>query len=108
MGTPYIGDVVFERLNRDEGFAEKARELISADWREGTDTFRRYAGSLVDEIFAKGISRTWGDFEFSYVEGRAMEWVTPKAEPWLWAYKVMTGALVDSGTVRRALRDIEG
>lgn len=108
MGTPYIGDVVFERLSRSEGFAEKARELISADWREGTDTFRRYAGPLVDEIFAKGISRTWGDFEFSYIEGRAMEWVTPKAEPWLWAYKVMTGALVDSGTVRRALRDIEG
>ena len=108
MGTPYIGDVVFEGLSRDRGFAAKARELIAADWREGTDSFHRYAGPLVDSILENNNRRTWGDIELSYIESRAMEWVTPGAEPWLWAYKALTGALVDPVVVRAALRRIEG
>lgn len=108
MGTPYIGDVVFEGLSRNGEFLGKARELIAADWREGTDGFRQYAGPLVDAILGSNKTRTWGTFGFPYVESRAMEWVTPVGEPWLWAYKTMTGALVDPDTVRRALRRIEG
>lgn len=108
MGTPYIGDIVFEGLSRNGEFLGKARELIAVDWREGTDSFRQYAGPLVDAILGGNKARTWGTFEFPYIEGRAMEWVTPTDEPWLWAYKMLTGSLMDPGTVRRALRDIEG
>lgn len=106
-GKKFIGDIFFEGLKEFPGFTEEARKLIADDWREGTDTFRRYAGPMVHEIHGRGIIDSWGEFGFGYIEGRFMEWLDPERDSWLWAYKNLTGALIDPATVRAALWEIE-
>lgn len=103
----FIGDLFFESLKEFPGFTEEARKLISSDWRKGTDTFRRYARPMVHEIHGRGVLDSWGEFGFGYIESRFMEGLDPERDPWLWAYKTMTGALVDPATVRAVLRRIE-
>jgi hypothetical protein len=107
MSKRYVGDLIFEALKERPGFTENAQELIASDWRKGASNFREYAESMVDEVFAGTMASFWGDFNFGYLETRIMEWVDPERDPWLWAYKTMTGALIDPATVRAVLRRIE-
>lgn len=109
-GTRYIGDEVYDRLLALPGFSVPGvRQMISADWRTGSALFRDYVQPLLDGMAAAGPVPGWGDFGSvrTYVEGRIMEGAAlADGDPWLWAYAQLTGACLDSGTVRQALNAI--
>jgi hypothetical protein len=109
-GARYIGDEVYDRLNSHPGFSPpEARRMIGADWRTGSTLFRDYAQPLIDGMAAASTIPGWGDITVvrAYVERRLMEGVIdPARDPWMWAYVQLTGACLDSGTVRKALDQI--
>jgi len=105
--TRYIGDVIFDHLMSIPNFRTTARELVISDWRNGTSNFRLYAEPMIPEHLTCGQS-TYVDLRFSYLENRVMEGMDPVHDPWLWAYKNLTGACLDPDTVRKALNDLEG
>lgn len=107
MANRYIGDVIYDRLASVQGFIGAAQPMIEADWRYGTSTFQDYAKPKVTEAFVQGF-RAYGDLSYRYIEDRVMSHLDPERDPWLWAYKNLTGACVDQDTVRKALNAIEG
>lgn len=108
-GARYIGDVVFDALMANPEFMETARELVTADWRTGADSFREYAKPLLGEVFTSGDFGGYGDFSFSYLERRVMDGVLDvHRDPWVWAYAHLIGAYVDPETARNALNHIQG
>lgn len=106
-GTRYIGDVIFDRLTSLPDFTKRARELIAADWRTGTDSFRRFADPLVKEVFEVGGFKAWGDYQIPYLEQRVMGALSPRREPWLWAYANLTGAHIAPEDAREALNRVQ-
>lgn len=105
--VPYLGDVLFERLNNVPGFLATARTLVSADWRTGTNSFRQYVTPLLDDIFINGDFSEHVGFDFSYLERRVMSDILDlRRTPWLWAYGQMTGACLAPDMVRAALNAI--
>lgn len=105
-GKPYVNDFLYRELNRYSEFREMALRVIPEDWRNGTSVFQEAAQVRIDQILSRGIPEGWGEISIPYLEGRFMEWVTPEETPWLWAYKQLTGALLDPETVRSALNNI--
>lgn len=105
----YLGDVLFDELNKDPEFIGTARELIAADWRTGTESFREYAEPLLNEILALGGFGGYGDLRYQYLERRAMDGVLDMhRDPWLWAYDALIGALIPPVVARTALNGIKG
>lgn len=73
----YINDVIFDRLCMRDNFKTRARNMMTADWRNGTQTFRDYVMPIIDEIFAEGVGTTWGDLSMPYLEDRFMSGLDP-------------------------------
>jgi hypothetical protein len=105
----YLGDVLFDELTKTLGFMDKARGLVAADWRTGTESFREYAETLLDGIFEAGGLGTYGDLNYFYLEQRVMDDVLDaNRDPWLWAYGALVGAHIPPVVARTALNGIEG
>jgi hypothetical protein len=105
----YLGDVLFDELTKTPGFMDKARELVAADWRAGTGSFREYVETLLDGVFEAGSFGTCGDLNYFYLEQRVMDDVLDvHRDPWLWAYGALVGAHIPPAVARTALNGIKG
>lgn len=108
-GARYIGDVLLDMLSTNPGFIGTARELIAADWRTGSKSFREYVEPLLGEIFAVGGFMAWGDYDPGYLERRVMDdALDMHKDPWLWTYGALIGAHIPPVVARTALNGIEG
>lgn len=105
----YLGDVLFDELTKTPGFMDKARELVAADWKMGTESFREYAETLLDGIFEADGLGTYGDLNYFYLEQRVMDGaLDANRDPWLWAYGALVGAHIPPVAARTALNAIKG
>jgi hypothetical protein len=107
-GARYLGDVLFDRLTVNPGFIGTARELVASDWRTGTNSFQEYVKPSLDEVFAVGDFKAYGDLSYTYLARRVMDGaLDAHRNPWLWAYDALIGALVDPAMARAALNAIQ-
>lgn len=106
-GNRYIGDRIFDALMEIPGFKEKARGLIEKDWYIGSGKFHGYAQRLIEELPFDVEDPQGKRVVTKYVERRVMENLDPSADPWLWAYFQLTGALIKPDLARFALNAIQ-
>lgn len=103
----YIGDKVFDELMEIPGFKEKARGLIEKDWYIGSGKFHGCAQRLIEELPFDVEDPQGKRAVTKYVEGRVMGKLDPSLDPWLWAYRQLTGALIKPDLARLALNAIQ-
>lgn len=105
--TRYIGDVLFDELEKVPGFIDAARKLIAADWRTGTESFRDHTEPMVSKVLEGEPFESWGDLDYGYLARRAMGNIDPQREPWLWAYAQLVFAHIAPDVAREALNRIK-
>lgn len=106
-GERYIGDLVFEELQKVPGFSKEVRRLIGGDWRTGSHAFENYVEPLIEQLPFEAMHPSWGDLSITYVERRIMTGLDIRSDPWLWTYSNLVGAHINPDNAWFALNAIE-